>query len=199
MATRWRALFLAGGGVFVTLALAVSAGGIFPLERGLYEWIVGATSPGVVAAFEWINQLGDWRFLLPLALLPAVLLIFVLPPTLRQRWWLWAGVMLSVPILEGIAKEIVGRPRPETAALGFPSGHVTAATAFFVMAAHFLEKLFASSQARTVIWILAALPILLVAIARVVLRAHWPLDTLGGFALGLTCAAAAIWWSERRS
>ncbi|MFQ5521897.1 MAG: phosphatase PAP2 family protein [Candidatus Methylomirabilia bacterium] len=199
MVTRWRALFLAGCGVFLVLALAVSVADISPLERALYEWITAGASPEVVTVFGWINGLGDWRILIPMALFSLLFLFFALPRVLGQRWWLWAGVLISAPILEGITKEIVGRPRPETAALGFPSGHVTAATAFFVMAAYFGEKAFATRPARIVIWILAALPILLVAIARVVLRAHWPLDTVGGVALGLTCAAAAIWWAERKS
>jgi membrane-associated phospholipid phosphatase len=35
--------------------------------------------------------------------------------------------------------------------------------------------------------------ILLVGVARVVLRAHWPSDVLAGIALGLALAAAAGW------
>jgi membrane-associated phospholipid phosphatase len=42
--------------------------------------------------------------------------------------------------------------------------------------------------------------IVLVALARVVLRAHWPSDSLGGIALGLALAsaAAAIAAAQRR-
>jgi membrane-associated phospholipid phosphatase len=38
---------------------------------------------------------------------------------------------------------------------------------------------------------LAGLMIVLVALARVILRAHWPSDALAGVALGLALAAAA--------
>ena len=81
--------------------------------------------------------------------------------------------------------------------MGFPSGHVTAAAAFFVMVAYLGEKSLASRRARITLWALAALVILLVGIARVVLRAHWPLDAVGGAALGVACVAAAAWWNER--
>jgi len=46
--------------------------------------------------------------------------------------------------------------------------------------------------ARRALRALAAVLILLVGLARVVLRAHWPSDVLGGIALGLACAGAAV-------
>ncbi len=186
---------LVSAGVFLALALAVSSGGVFSSERDLYEWIVGGISPAVVAIFRWINHLGDKRILIPAVLL----LLFALPRPLRRRWWLWVGVMVTAAILEGIAKGIVGRPRPESHGMGFPSGHATATAAFFVMATYLGEKSLGSRRERAIIWTLAALFILLVGIARVILRAHWPLDVVGGAALGVACAATAAWWNERNS
>ena len=192
MARRWRVIFLASAGMFLVLALAASLGGVFPSERRLYEWIAGGISPAGAALFWLIYLLGNKWILVPAILL----LLAALPRILRRRWWLWLAVMLGAPILEVLAKEIVGRPRPEAPSMGFPSGHVTAAAAFFVMAGYLGEKSLGSRPARTIIWILAVLFIVLVGIARIVLRAHWPLDAVGGAALGLACAAAAAWWNE---
>ncbi|MBI4240825.1 MAG: phosphatase PAP2 family protein [Candidatus Rokubacteria bacterium] len=193
MLRRWQVVFLISAGVFLALALAASWGGVFQPERGLYEAIAAGLSPAVVAVFWWINHLGSKWVLLP----ATGVLVFTLPRILRRRWWLWIAVMLVAPALEGLAKELVGRPRPEGLGMGFPSGHVTAAMAFFVMAAYLGEKSLASRRARSALWVVAALAIILVAIARVVLRAHWPLDTVGGAALGVACVAAAAWWNER--
>jgi len=168
--------------------------GVFPGEAQLYRLMAGWASPGVVAAFWWVNQLGNkW------VLGPAVLLFLWAVPLARRRWWLWVGVLVFAPIVEGLAKHLVGRLRPEGEALGFPSGHVTAAAAVFSLAAYLGGKATGSRQIRVALWLAAAALVLLVGIARIFLRAHWPADALGGAALGFGCLALAAWWHERRS
>lgn len=191
--TRWRTAFLASAGIFLALALAAKFWGVVPGEAQLYEWMVGWASPGVVAAFWWVNQLGNKWVLTPAALL----LLWAVPPA-RRRWWLWAGVLVLAPIFEGLIKPLVGRPRPEGVAVGFPSGHVTAATAFFTLAAYLGGRATRSPRARIALGSAAAALVLLVGIARILLRAHWPTDVLGGAALAFTCVALASWWDQRR-
>lgn len=178
--------------VFITLALAVSLWGILPGEPQLYGWVIGRASPEVIAVFRWVNYLGS-RWILA----PALPLLFWAVPAARKRWWLWVGAMALAPILEDLAKLVVGRPRPEGVAFGFPSGHVTAATVFFPMAAYLIGKSFGPRRAVGALWTGAFVMVLLVGIARLVLRAHWPADVLGGAALGLAVASAAIRWNER--
>jgi undecaprenyl-diphosphatase len=97
--------------------------------------------------------------------------------------------MVMAPTLEWTFKQLVARPRPEALSLGFPSGHSTAAAAFFG-AVMFLAG---ALPPRLCAWVraLAMLMIVLVGMARVILRAHWPSDVLAGIALGLALAAAA--------
>ena len=155
---------------------------------------MGWASPAVVSVFHGINYLGDKRVVLPATLL----LLWVAPAEARRRWWLWAGVMVAAPLLEGAGKEIIGRSRPEGNAFGFPSGHATAAAAFFFLAAYLLGKRLDRASARVILlWVLAAVLVALVAVARIVLRAHWPGDALAGTALGLACVSLAAWWHER--
>ncbi|MBI3625182.1 MAG: phosphatase PAP2 family protein [Candidatus Rokubacteria bacterium] len=185
---------MGSAGVFLALALFVHLGGWLPGERALEEAVVGRASPAVISIFQAFNYLGDKRILLPATLL----LLWSAPADARRRWWLWAGVMVAAPVLEGLGKEVIGRLRPMGNAYGFPSGHATAASAFFFLAAYLIGKRLDRSGSRvTLLWIAAATLIALVAVARIVLQAHWPGDTLGGAALGLACVSLAAWYHER--
>jgi membrane-associated phospholipid phosphatase len=169
---------------FLALTVAILAVGAVPADVSVREALLAAATPAVIAVMRVVNRAGDWR-----VLLPGTLLLFVLFRRARERWWLWAGVMIAAPLLEWTFKQLVGRPRPEAVSLGFPSGHATAAAAFFG-AVVFLAAAWPPA-ARRAIRILAVAMILLVGTARVMLRAHWPSDVLAGIALGLALAAAA--------
>ena len=90
----------------------------------------------------------------------------------------------------------VGRPRPGGMRLGFPSGHTAAAASFYLMACYFFEGVVRRWQ-KYALYVLAIVIIGLVGLSRMILRVHWPLDVLGGAALGVAVFAAAAWWHER--
>lgn len=99
------------------------------------------------------------------------------------------------------AKLLVGRPRPsyfvpetiirgaEAGGLGYPSGHVTVATAVVVVLAAWLPRRWEAP-----LWVLA----LLVGVARMYVGAHLPLDVLGGAVLGALVGAGVRALSHRR-
>ena len=180
----YAALGLATG---TLLALMVAAGllGTLPMDAAIRDALLAWTAPPVVAILRLINRAGDWRVLLPGTLV--LLLVFA---RARTQWWIWLTLMIAAPISEWLLKHAIGRPRPEDASLGFPSGHATAAAAFFgavIYLAGSLRRAWVRSAVRAV----AVTIIVLVAVARVVLRAHWPSDVLAGVALGLGLASAA--------
>jgi len=131
-----------------------------------------------------VNRAGDWR-----VLLPATLLLLALFRRARERWWLWIVLMIAAPAAEGLLKIAIGRARPESAASGFPSGHATAAAAFFGALLYLAGSLPPAS--RRAVRVLAVACIVLVGLARIILRAHWPSDVLGGITLGLGLATVA--------
>ena len=192
-ALRWRITFLGSAGVFLALALLVRSWGVLPGERLIYDAIVGWTSPTGVSIFKVIRYLGTWKFLLPATLL----LIWLAPAEARRRWWLWAGVMVFASFVEGVAKEIIGRPRPGGHAFGFPSGHVTAAATYFSLLAYLMSQRL--KDRAFFVWTAAWVTVAMVGIARIVLRAHWPANVLGGATLGLAAASAASWWHEQHA
>jgi membrane-associated phospholipid phosphatase len=178
-----RRVFLVSGGLFLALAVLVALVGVFPGDLAVRDTLLALATPPLVAFLRLVNRAGHWR-----VLLPGTLLLYVLPRA-RVHWMIWPAMMLSAPICEGLLKITVARPRPEGVAYGFPSGHATAAAAFFG-AVIYLSG-FLAPRSRAALRLGAATMLILVALARVVLRAHWPSDVLGGIALGLALASAA--------
>jgi membrane-associated phospholipid phosphatase len=193
---RPRGLLLVTSSCFLALAVAVVLFGILPADATVRDALLGLASPAVVGVMRVVNAMGDWR-----GLVPGTLLLFVIFPRARARWWVWLVLMITAPLAESAAKWLVGRSRPGELSMGFPSGHATAAAAFFGAVMFLAGSL--SAPARTWVRAGAAAGIILVAMARVILRAHWPSDALGGIALGLALAAAAALidsaWGPRRA
>jgi membrane-associated phospholipid phosphatase len=185
-----RGVLTVAGACFVALTAAVVVLGALPADVAVRDALLGLATPGMVTVMRVVNRAGDWRLLLP-----GTLLLFVVFRRARERWWLWAAVMVLAPLLESVLKQLVARPRPEDVSLSFPSGHSTASAAFFG-AVMFLAG---ALPPRVCAWvrIVAVVMIVLVGMARVILRAHWPSDVLAGIALGLALAAAAGWLATR--
>ncbi len=179
-----RTVLLASGACFVLLALSVAVLGTPPGDAAARDALLGLAAPPLVAAMHAVNYAGSWKLLLP-----ATLLLVLAFRHARERWYLWIGLMIAAPATEGILKLIIGRPRPEDASVGFPSGHATAAAAFFGAVIYLAEPL--PARPRRFVRAAAVAVILLVAVARVILRAHWPSDALAGIALGTAFACAA--------
>jgi len=170
---------------FIFLAAAIWLFGTVTLDQRALDAVVALATPGLVRVMKIINYGGD-----KLVLLPATLALYAAFPQSRRRWWIWLALMIAAPTAEGLTKLALARPRPEGHGFAFPSGHVTAAAAYFG-AVFYLAGTIASTTRRRLVRVAAASAIVLVAIARVMLRAHWPSDTLAGAALGLALASVA--------
>ena len=95
--------------------------------------------------------------------------------------------------LDDVVKEIIERPRPAVLPLGaivrdhatgygFPSGHTTLAFAFATVLHPLLPP-----RLRWIPWAVATA----VGLARMYVGVHWPMDIVGGAALGIAIGAAA--------
>lgn len=182
--------------VAVAVALAVVVAG---------AWLVGDGQPraGEVALVEWWNGLPavvGWplRAVMQLGTLVAGVAALV-----ATAWWCRragmlapAALLVSVALafrLDNVIKDVVERPRPwdvvpdvvardSVGGYAYPSGHTTMAVAIVAALHPVLPR-----PARRVAWALAALT----ALARLHVAAHWPLDLVGGAALGVAIAAAS--------
>ena len=130
---RWTWTYLSAAVVFISLAVTVLLAGVPAFERHIYESVIAAFPKTLL--FHRITRLGSHQLLLPALALAIVLL----PREFFRRWWLWLAVFLAVATLEGLGKDIVGRPRPEALRPGFPSNHVATAAAVYLMTAYFAQ------------------------------------------------------------
>jgi undecaprenyl-diphosphatase len=108
-------------------------------------------------------------------------------------------VLLGGSLLEFTVKGLVGRPRPLGWAPGFPSGHVTAVTAFAVTVIYVIGCEGLSWVRRASLMGGLGVLVAMVGLARLSLHAHWPSDLLGGLLLGTATAAAGAWWHADRT
>lgn len=179
-----RAVLVVLGAFFVALAGAVALIGVLPADAAVRETLLAWATPAVIAVMRVVNYGGDWRILLP-----GTLLLLLAFRRARERWWIWLTLMITAPMIEGLLKIAIARARPEGPAFGFPSGHATAAAAFCGAVLYLSGSLPAAS--RRLVRALALAGVILVGLARVILRAHWPSDVLGGITLGLALASVA--------
>jgi len=189
--TRWRMVCLVSLGLFVGLGVAVYATGILPGDLLVRQFLLGSDGGMVRKLARWANYGGRVH-----VLLPAAVLLFVMSSVARCHWRVWCAVMIGSSLIQHAVKFMVGRSRPSGSSLGFPSGHTTAATTFAVVLIYIASRERISRRQRWIVDALAICLMLAVGWARIMRHAHWPSDVLGGFLLGIGCAAAAAWWAS---
>ena len=112
----------------------------------------------------------------------------------------YVGACIGTQILNAILKFIVHRARPHgvsprlTAAggLAYPSADTMLAVVIFGLGTLMLTWTIRSRSWRTGLIGAAVMFVVLAALARVYLGAHWPTDVAGGVLAGLSCAAIAV-------
>ncbi|HEV8437090.1 MAG TPA: phosphatase PAP2 family protein [Methylomirabilota bacterium] len=192
-AAHWRIVCLITLAAFLGLSVVTFATGLLPGDDVVRRQLLEDRTSFPYRIARVVDLGGSWP-----VLLPATILLFVFSATARRHWWLWTAILLGSSVIEHAFKFLVGRPRPSGLALGFPSGHATAAATFAVVLIYVVNREHLAPTPRWLIQALAIVLMVLVGWARVVLRAHWPTDVLGGFLLGAGCAAAGAWWESVR-
>jgi membrane-associated phospholipid phosphatase len=165
--------------------------------RGEVDVVAAANAlPRVVGApLEVVMQLGTLLVGLAVAAVTAVL-------TRRRGPVPALTVLLAAAVawrLDNVLKAIIDRPRPPglvddlvvreaATGFGFPSGHTTMA---FALAAALHPTL--PARWRWAAWALATLT----GVSRMYVGVHWPMDLVGGAALGTAIGSAAVLVTSR--
>jgi membrane-associated phospholipid phosphatase len=166
-----------------------------PIDRFVQQFNWGP----VVYPMDLINaSAGIWQVLIGAV---AVVALFVLER--RAGWLMLIGSISS--LLDNIIKLVISRQRPPadlvhilspTTGFSFPSGHAVFFTWMsFMIAVSIAPKI--RPAYRPLLWIVAAVVIVLTCIARVWVGAHWPSDVIGGVLLGVGWSAFVLWLPER--
>ena len=162
-------------------------------------WVVAHRTAWLSSGMEIVTWLGSLAVIVPLLLGTVVILIA------RYRDWFRAAILVIAVAgavgLYDLVKPVIDRPRPPASlwighftGAAFPSGHATQAVAFYGMLAIVLS-VGRSLRARSLVWIAAALVVLLVGASRIYLGAHWLTDVLAGYSLGAAWIALVVAFS----
>ncbi len=187
-------VLLAGGIVVGLLGLLLHGNpSLVAFDSGIASWAHRHASTLSTNGLRAVTQLGATVTVVALGT------VLVIVETIRQRSrWIAAFVLLVLAgenLLSTTIKELVDRARPtldpiaQTLGPSFPSGHTTAAAAFYAAAALVLSR-GRRPAARAVLAGLAVGIAVGVAASRVLLDVHWVTDVVGGLALGWAWFAA---------
>ncbi|HWD34288.1 MAG TPA: bifunctional DedA family/phosphatase PAP2 family protein [Pseudomonas sp.] len=197
---------LRGGTRIIALLSLVALAALFlgwpylhEFDQGLMTLIQEHRSNVIDGTVVLITRMGDFRTQFFLGGLLTGLLL------LARQWRpaIFAGAtLIGTALANGSLKWLFARSRPEVltdplTTYSMPSGHSSAAFAFFLVLAVLAGR---GQPARMrLTWILlGCLPALAIALSRVYLGAHWPTDILAGAMLACCICATSLTVIQRR-
>ncbi|MGG3556062.1 phosphatase PAP2 family protein [Peribacillus frigoritolerans] len=112
----------------------------------------------------------------------------------KKDYWTMAVFSIGIAggdVLNGWIKNHVKRVRPENHLMetaGFSFGHAMVGLIFFSMAAYLIMNEIKGNSLKWAVGIGFVCLVLLIDVSRIVMKVHFPIDILAGFALGAACS-----------
>ncbi|GAC1668149.1 MAG: phosphatase PAP2 family protein [Candidatus Limnocylindrales bacterium] len=191
-------LAVLGLGGFAAFTVVIKAGYIPAFDQTLLD-----------AARGWQSWATVWRVIsesanLPLIAIGAGIVIWLFVTHRRREALVVALVLIAVTAGSEAVKQFVARPRPSGTdpnipgvVYSFPSGHVLEALTIFGIIAIRIWRSSAGGLLRSVVVVAVIIDVILVAVARVALSAHYPTDVLAS-AVGGAGVLGLYGWVTRR-
>jgi len=190
---RHSSLLTAAASLALLIGLMLNWPRLGQLDQGLLALVQEQRGPTLDTLMVLITRLGD----LHTQLAAAVLLCLVLLATRQWRALALAiGTLLGTALANGALKAFFARNRPEVlleplGSFSFPSGHSSAAFAFFLLLGVLAGR--AQPTRMRLTWLLlASLPAAAIAGSRVYLGVHWPSDIIAGAMLASSFCALSL-------
>jgi undecaprenyl-diphosphatase len=189
---RLLAVLLGAVAVFVALALFVAATphDVPRVDQSIFEWAVRNQHHWLNSTLRALARLGATEVVLPVGMVVSGLV------SIRRRSLSPIGIMFLSYGLAAIVtlrvKHVLDRPEPFDVpgeqGLSFPSGHLSQSVSVYLV----LIALVEIYRHRTAIRITIVTALTIVVVAIIYRSAHFLTDIVGGAALGVASAAAAV-------
>jgi membrane-associated phospholipid phosphatase len=214
IADRWHRGPVAAWGVTTLAGWALLAAAISVLALLVTEVLLDFSA--VVDADEWFpewladrrtslrtdlsdvgSRIGDVPVIPALVALTAIVSLIV--RRARIGVFLISAIVMELTLYR-LGALVAPRERPDVPRLddhlppdeSFPSGHVAATTVTYFGIAMIVSSWARRRWVSVVVWTIAVLAVLVVALSRMYRGMHHPMDALGGLLLGLGCLAVAL-------
>jgi membrane protein DedA with SNARE-associated domain/membrane-associated phospholipid phosphatase len=183
-------------GLFVLIAywtVVVGDPGPTPGDETAWDVAHDLQTSWLTDVTEAITVLGSGWVVFPLAALAGVVL------AVRRNWMEFWALAIGTVLIAVLVPEIKGwtdRPRPpdplvSVDGLGFPSGHAAQATIYSWLAVTLALRVVPGITRRSLVIAAGIAFTVVIGLTRVYLRVHWLSDVSSGWALGVSCYAAA--------
>jgi membrane-associated phospholipid phosphatase len=152
-----------------------------PVDVGIRAYLRSLDQPwhSIALVIDWTGEPVGYT-----VVLVTFVIVFLRKGNRRAAILAVAGTAAAVAVTTGL-KPLVGRTIND-GFLSFPSGHTATATAFALVATLAAGRLWLTA-------IVAVLAAAAMAWAQVLLNAHYPTDTFGGFCAALAIVPAVAW------
>jgi membrane-associated phospholipid phosphatase len=193
--------------LLAVLGFAIAAGfaaavDYFPADLWLSHRFQDIDAAAFSDALNWAARLAEIP-LVALVVFGSALVLWLLT---NRSAAIWLVAALAASLANRGVKLLVDRPRPaghlvevsqKTSSTSFPSGHAAAAVLVYGFIFYLAGLLIPSRLLRLLVQALCLGIIVLTALQRVYVGAHWPSDVLGGLLFGGLLLSLLI-WSHRR-
>jgi membrane protein DedA with SNARE-associated domain/membrane-associated phospholipid phosphatase len=167
------------------------------LDLPVLRFVAGHREPWMTTLARWVSVGGSARFLV--AVVVALTVVSWVRARDRRPPLLLAAAVAGASMSSSVVKHLLRRPRPpvhyaavHVGGYGFPSGHATAAAAFYAVLAALLVGATRPWGRKVAAAAACALAAVFVGLSRVYLGVHWMTDVIGGWTLGGLWAAALL-------
>ncbi|WP_442603917.1 phosphatase PAP2 family protein [Paenibacillus sp. KN14-4R] len=184
--------------LFAIVAYLVATQQIAFFDDAVTSAVWNFRSDNLTPVMKVLSFIGNPTTVIGIAVITALFLFFVLKH--RAELLLFAAVMVGVPLLNTVLKNLFKRARPEVDRLleatghSFPSGHSMIAVAFFGILTFLLWRHIPNLLGRILLIIFSIFMILGIGISRIYVGVHFPSDVFGGYLASSSLLFLCIWF-----